>query len=548
MCEFFSSESESEKKAQKGKIEENNWTILLFFYRNKVKIKALLKGAEYMLKCLNYRMVKNMPLLLILFVFSFSSCQHFITTKEAKPSSDLFSPELNKGKLGEKYESSLGEIPLDSNERVNMWLDYFTGSGRKHMKTYLERSSRYLPVMKAVLKEQGLPANLVYVPLIESGFSPKAHSHANAVGYWQFIHGTGKRYGLRIDGFVDERKDPVLSTKAAAQYFKDLYSLFGSWHLALAAYNCGEYRVNRAVLRHYTRNFWTLSSKKALPRETRNYVPKLIAAIHISKNPKKYGFTDLEFQPLISYELVPVNKPFSLLKLSKNMGVPVEELKRLNPMYKGEYVPVYEPNSSIRVPVGFLSKALANLDKSFMSEPKYKYHYHYWYRVKKGDSLYKIARRNKTTVRRLRQANNMRSKSSFLRVGQRIKIPSRKLLASSRQAVSSRKPAQNNSKEFHSVKKGQSLSIIARIYGLKLSDLKRLNNIHGSPLIHPGQKLRLKAKTLAKNEKKYHVVRRGETLIEIAKKYSISLPLLMKENSLNLKSILLTGTRLVIPK
>ena len=459
----------------------------------------------------------------------------------------MFNSE-STGKQGVDYESPLGEIPLDSNERVNMWIGYFTGSGRKHMKTYLERSSRYLPIMKAVLKEQGLPSNLVYVSLIESGFSPKALSRANAVGYWQFIHGTGKRYGLRIDGFVDERRDPVLSTKAAAQYFKDLYSLFGSWHLALAAYNSGEYRVNRAVLRHYTRDFWTLSSKKALPRETRNYVPKLIAAILISKDPKKYGFTDLKFQPMISYDLVPVNKPISLLKLSKNTGLSIEEMKRLNPMYKGEYVPIYEPNSSIRVPIGFLNKALANLDRSFMPAPKYKYHYHYWYRVKKGDSLYKIARRNKTTVHRLRQANNMRSKSSFLRVGQRIKVPSRKLVASSGKAVSRRKPAQVSSKEFHSVKKGQSLSVVARIYGLKLSELKRLNSIHGSPIIHPGQKLRVKAKAKNKNQKKYHVVRRGETLIEIAKKYGISLPHLMKENSLNLKSILLTGTRLVIPK
>ena len=474
----------------------------------------------------------------LMFCFVLSSCQHFIRQKPSdKPSPSSLS-SLSKERRPQSFYS---DIPLDSNKRVDRWLDYFTGAGRKRMKIYLERSSRYLPLMKAVLKENNLPENLVYVALIESGFSPKAFSRANAVGYWQFIHGTGKRYGLRIDGFVDERRDPILSTRAAADYFKDLYSLFGSWHLALAAYNSGEYRVNRVVLRHYTRDFWALSAKKALPRETRNYIPKLIAAIRIAQNPKKYGFSNLSFQPEIQYDLLPLKKSVSLFKLAQNLGLSKQEISRLNPMYKGEYVPIYEENSSIRVPVGFLNRAAASLDKSFMAQPKYKYHYHYWYRVRRGDSLYKIARRHRTTVRKLRRANRMRPKASFLRVGQRIKIPSRKLVASS-----SRKPASLTA-DFHTVKKGQSLSSIAKLYGLKPAEIKKLNNIYGNPVIHPGQKIRLKAKE--QNElKKYHLVRKGDTLIEIAKKYNIPLPRLMKVNSLNLKSILLTGSRLIIPK
>ena len=475
-----------------------------------------------------------------IFFFVLSSCQHFVKRKPLEDSSPESLPALSE----ESYEVPLSGIPLYSNKRVDKWLDYFTGSGRKYMKTYLERSSRYLTVMQEVLKENGLPAELVYVALIESGFSPKALSRANAVGYWQFIHGTGKRYGLRIDGFVDERKDPILSTQAAAQYFKDLYSLFGSWPLALAAYNSGEYRVNRAVLRHYNRDFWHLSAKKALPRETRNYVPKLIAAIQIAQNPKKYGFYGLNFEPAIDYEQVFLKKPVSLLKLAQNLEVSKEEIKRLNPMYKGEYVPVYGKGANIRIPSGLLDKALASLDKSYMPAPKYKYHYHYWYRVRRGDSLYKIARRHKTTVRKLRRANNMRSSASFLRVGQRIKIPSRKLVASSNSS-SKRKPAHLTG-DSHTVKKGQSLSLIAKLYGLKLSEIKRFNNIQGQATIHPGQKLRL-TKTV-QNSKLYHVVRKGETLIEIAKKYDTPLPNLMKENSLHFKSILLTGTRLIIPK
>src|SRR5262249_50776712 len=151
---------------------------------------------------------------------------------------------------------------------------------------YLERSARYLPMMKNVLRENGLPEDLVYVAMIESGFSPRAHSRANAVGYWQFIRSTGKRFGLHVDTFIDERRDPVLSTRAAAEYFKALYDLLGSWHLSMAAYNVGEMRVKRAVTRYYTRDFWELIRKRrAMPAETRNYVPKFIAAALIAKNP-----------------------------------------------------------------------------------------------------------------------------------------------------------------------------------------------------------------------------------------------------------------------
>ena len=468
-------------------------------------------------------------LLALLFL---SSCQHFIKTQTSQP----LSPESEEAQSFQK--SLYGEISLEDHPDVDKWMAYFTGRGRGHMKTYLERSSRYLPLMKGVLREKGLPENLVYVALIESGFSPTALSHANAVGYWQFILGTGKRYGLRVDGFVDERKDPVLSTRAAAEYFKDLYSLFGSWPLALAAYNSGEFRVNRAVLKHYNRDFWHLSSKKALPRETRNYIPKLIAAIRISQNPEKYGFHSLEPQERLHYESLEVRQSISLKKLSQKLGLSWEEMKRLNPMYKGEYVPIYESSVQIRIPAGSMSQAKLALSQSFMPEPKYSYHYHYWYRVRSGDSLYKIARKNKTTVSKLRRANRL-GRSSLIHVGQRLKIPSRRLLA---KKSSPKRTVASVKSDFHTVQKGQSLSKIAKIYGLSLSRLKAWNNIQGNPVIHPGQKIRIQA------NKKYHIVRKGDTLIDISKKYGVPLPKLMKENSLNFKSLLLTGRKLVLPQ
>ena len=485
--------------------------------------------------------------LLVISCFIFSSCSHFIKTKKGTISHKEFNSSMMYKELKQPYQSSYGEIPLDPHASVDKWIKYFTGQGQNHMKSYLERSSRYLPLMKSVLKENDLPTDLVYVALIESGFSPKALSRANAVGYWQFIYGTGKGYGLRIDGFVDERRDPVLSTRAAANYFKKLYSLFESWHLALAAYNSGEYRVNRAVLRNYNRDFWLLSSKKALPRETRNYIPKLIAAIHISKNPKKYGFHNLEYQKPINYELLKIKKPISLVKLAKQMEMPAENLQKLNPMYKGEYVPIYEKESILRIPVGSLFLAQTSLEASQMNEPKHSYHYHYWYRVRRGDSLYRIARRHKTTVSKIRRKNNLKN-SSFLRIGQKLKIPTRRLVASKK--ISAKRSIANTSKkDFHTVKKGQTLSKIAQLYGLKLSQLKEFNNIQGTPIIHPSQKLRVKANTpsFQKPESKYHIVRKGDTLIGIAKKHNIPLPKLMKINSLSFKSVLLTGTRLIIP-
>ena len=164
---------------------------------------------------------------------------------------------------------------------------------------------------------------------------------------------TARHYGLKINSFVDERRDPVLSTRAAVEYFKDLYSLFGDWHLALASYNSGEYRVNRVVLRYYNRNFWYLTEKKGLPSETRNYVPKFIAAVRIASDPEKYGFTGLNYKEPLQYNVVSISKPLSLKKWAKALNIPYEELKALNPSYKGEYVPVYVKDMILRVPVGF---------------------------------------------------------------------------------------------------------------------------------------------------------------------------------------------------
>ena len=183
------------------------------------------------------------------------------------------------------YDNSRYDFPITMNSRVEAWIDYFTGRGREHMERYLARSHRYIPLMRKIFKKAGLPEDLVYLALIESGFILRAKSRVRAIGPWQFMKATGKRYGLHIDSWVDERQDPILSTEAAARYLRDLYLMFESWYLAASAYNGGEYRVLRAMEKAKSNNFWRLCQTHYLHRETKDYIPKLIAAALIAKKP-----------------------------------------------------------------------------------------------------------------------------------------------------------------------------------------------------------------------------------------------------------------------
>lgn len=191
---------------------------------------------------------------------------------------------------GMKLENSTFDYPITINSRVEHWIDYFTGKGRPHFSRYLERSELFIPYITPLLKENGLPEDLVYLAMIESGFNNHARSHAKAVGPWQFISATGKRYGLGINWWVDERRDTRKSTLAAVEYLRDLYSIFRSWELAAAAYNAGESKVARAVRRFGTKDFWVITRHKFLRPETRDYVPKIMAAAIIAKNRTQFGF------------------------------------------------------------------------------------------------------------------------------------------------------------------------------------------------------------------------------------------------------------------
>ena len=459
-----------------------------------------------------------------------------LESEEAKNSSQIIE-DWKKNRV-----SQVSDVAVEHRPEVDFWIRYFTGRGRDQMKLYLERSTRYRDLMRSVLSQQGLPENLIYMAMIESGFSSSARSRANAVGYWQFIESTGKRYGLKISSFIDERRDPILSTKAASRYLKDLHDLFGSWHLALASYNAGEYRVNRAMLKHYTRNFWKLKKRRSLPKETRHYVPKFMAAHIVSSEPEKYGFDDLNYQPPISYESVAVYKPVSLKKLAQGLGLSYRELKMLNPKYVGEYVPLEKGDKAIlRVPKDYVEKVTQDLvAQSFMSRPKYSRTYVY-YKVRRGDTLYGLSRRNRTTINTIRRMNRMSSRH-ILRAGKVIKLPRRYNYTAKNKAGAVKKGL-----AVHKVRRGESLGRVARRYGLKVAQLKTWNKLAGS-IIHPGQVLKLKKPLSSSKAKvKTHIVQKGETLIGIAKKYKVPITLLMERNSLTFHSILGAGRSIIIP-
>lgn len=470
---------------------------------------------------------------------------------EAESSSDAVEANVER-----PYQSQYGQVSMDDNKYVDKWVRYFTGKGRKHMVRYLSRSSRYLPMMKNTLRENGLPEELVYVALIESGFSPVAHSHANAVGYWQFIRGTGKRYGLHIDGFIDERRDPVLSTKAAAEYFKTLYGIFGDWHLALAGYNAGENRILRATRRYRTKDFWSLVKQRySFARETKNYVPKFIAAARIAQDPAKYGFDDVEYSSPLVYDTVALKHPISLSRLSQNLGVELDEMRLLNPKFRGDYVPISRGSETvIRLPVGRANDALAAVPLSVSSKPeRVVSNEYFYYRIRRGDNLSFIAKRYRTSVSKLRRLNNL-SRRAILRVGRRLKVPdpggaalyangSKSRVQRAQSSITRSAPA------VHVVRRGENLSTIAQRYGTSVSHLLRLNNLSRRSIIRVGQRIKVRGDSSqrARTQKSsgYHIVRRGENLTTIAAQYGMSISDIKDLNRLR-RSVIYAGQKLAL--
>jgi membrane-bound lytic murein transglycosylase D len=247
------------------------------------------------------------------------------------------------------------DIPITYNAKVSQWVKYFQTKGKKWFQVWLDRSEQYIPHIHRLLDQQGLPRDLSYLAMIESGYSSGAVSTASAVGYWQFILPTAQRYGLQHSWWIDERKDIIKSTWAASRYLSDLKKIFGSWYLAASAYNMGETRLKKLIQKHKTKDFWILSQRTDFPKETREYIPKLIAATMIAKAPKLYGFRVSNGKPL-EYNYFYVPGGTDLFRLAEHLGVTRKDLMQLNPELIHGIVPKHVVSHRIRIPQGSAKK------------------------------------------------------------------------------------------------------------------------------------------------------------------------------------------------
>ncbi len=406
-------------------------------------------------------------------------------------------------------KEDLSSIPLEENELVQDWIDYFQGRGSDYMETYLSRSSKYVPIMKEIFKREGLPEDLVYVALIESGFSSVAKSSANAVGFWQFMRATGKRYGLQCDSYVDERRDFIKATVAAADYFKGLYNLFGSWYLAIASYNVGENKIKNLVMKYHTRDFWKLAQMRRLPKETKNYIPKFLAARMIAKDPAKYGFKDIQYLPAIEFTEIELGHSVDLKKLAQEMGIDYDELKDLNPSYKKGIALDKSGHLSLRVPKDFGDKAKAaaivaivrdRTQIKVVDDDEISF-----YRVRNGETLGGIARKFHTSARRLRSLNNLGAKSRIV-AGKKIKVPGDSVVGLSHSEMSKHRrkrsersvavaKSQKVAKHIHIVKRGESIAQIAQHYNVSVAKLIKSNQIKSHQRIVIGSRLEIPTKS-----------------------------------------------------
>ncbi len=395
------------------------------------------------------------------------------------------------------------------NPLVENFIKYYQTTGRKQFSIWLARSERYIPMMRKVLKEHGLPTDLVYLAMIESGFNPTAYSRSRASGPWQFISGTGRKYGLKVNYWIDERRDPEKSTVAAARYLKDLYDQFESWHLAAAAYNCGEGKLNRAIKRYKTEDYWQLIRHHYLKRETRFYVPQMIAAALIAKEPEKYGFTNIQYQEPLKFERVFIPGGVTLRNIARVCKCHEQTLRMLNPELIRRCTPPYVKHYVVKIPKGSKQILAMNMDKL---KPVVKSTPNGWVRthkVRRGDTLYELALKYKVRVEDIRYLNHIRG--NLLRVGQRLLIPAgrprRKMAKSRRKRHHAAKPARytlaskkiihtkkGKYKEFvYIVRKGDNLWSIARNFNIHVKDICRLNpHISRHTPLHPRDKLKLR--------------------------------------------------------
>lgn len=452
-------------------------------------------------------------------------------------------------------------------KRMQFWVEYFTGKDRERFQRFLNNGEEYRHHIEEIFAKHGVPKELYYVGLIESGYYLGARSHAAAVGPWQFIPGTGKRYGLSITKEIDERQDLFKASRAAAMYFKDLHNIFSSWELALAAYNAGEYGIIRRILKHGTRDFYVLSKRKQLPSETINYVPKVLAAMHIVNNAEKYGFTlPKKKNRLFDHtELRAIKKNLPLSVIAEKIDVDVTLLKKLNPELRGRRTPKHLAGTYyLRVPKSQYTYRLIGVEgydnvattrpetrkqvvrrtaaveaaTEMLNNPKIAPAAPSHHTVRRGETLISISKKYGTSARQLASANHMKSWRTKVRIGQRLALTTTETQDVAVKFSSLPKLRVTKSPVVYKVKSGDNLHELARIFGKDFSEMKQVNR--GKSKILVGQKI-----VLPDSKKAIYTVKHGDHLTKVSKDLKQPIEAIMKLNSLTKRKIY-PGQKLIV--
>ena len=455
-----------------------------------------------------------------------------------KPSSNLKEKKIEESLIG--FPEVKFELKLVETKSLKKYYLFYAHQKRKTFKKWLKRAEPYIPYIYKVFREKGLPFDLIFLPFAESGFNPFAYSRAGAAGIWQFMPSTARKYGLKVNWWIDERRDPYKSTIAAANYLKDLYNLFGDWYLALAAYNAGEGKILKAIRRTGKEDFFELSKKRRyLYRETRYYVPKFMAILKIIRNLKDLGFQPIKYDPSTIPVPIEVKGDIDLIEFCQKTRLSWKKFRKLNPAFRRHttppgtsviYVPSYLEASARKVIKRLEKKAIADRNK------------YWWHVVKKGDSWWKISCEYKVPISVLKRVN--RIWSNRLRPGQVIKIPKRKILVAKSKTVS-------GSYIRYKVKPKDTLWSIAHRFGLSVYDLRRANRIFKRTLLRPGEVLIIpltniaKKRLLAKKRANY-IVKKGDSLWSISKKFNVSIETIKEANGLT-SNFIQEGEKLYIP-
>lgn len=471
-------------------------------------------------------------------------------------SEDSLEPPENEGETVSSQDGTF-DFPVVMNEKVGYYIRYFSDDAKESFNRWLERSGRYLPMMVEIIEEEGIPRDLAYLAMIESGFNERAYSVAHAVGPWQFIESTGTLMGLKNDWWRDERRDFAKSTRAAARFLRELKDKFnGDWYLALAAYNAGPGKIQRGIDSTTAQDYWALSRADYLPKETKNYVPKLLAALHIAKNPSRYGFPEVDYQRPLQYDTVEVPTVTDLEVVARLCGVNYEQIKQLNPELKRWCTPPGEKHYAVRIPTGTrerFQKAFASLPASERSN--YRLH-----KIKSGDTLKSIAKKYSVRSEDIVSANRI-ADPRRLTVGMELLLPLKPGL--SRVAVDSLKDDYVRSRsKTYTLQRGDSLWKVSKKFGVSERDLRDWNGLGRSAKLTPGQVLIVSGKAPASGraaaskvsalnrqpgtKRIVYQVQSGDTLWGIGRQFAVETDQIMSWNNLTGESVLRPGDELTL--